>query len=149
MKTPVLILSIAIIAAGAIIMINKPEPPQKRISVIQTPAAKKLPTTTIEWNDTSYNMGKIIDGEQVEIVYTFKNTGKEVLVFSNIQASCGCTIPEKPEKPILPGNSGTIKAIFNSKGRIGSNHKVLTAYANIDGGSQELAFDVEVTPAKQ
>lgn len=148
MKTPVFILAIAILAAGALMMVNKPTPPVKKIRVSKSNPPSNLPLTTIEWTDTSYNMGKIVDGEQVEIIYTFKNTGKEVLVFSSIQASCGCTIPEKPEKPILPGNTGTIKAVFNSKGRAGTNHKVLTAFANINGGYQELAFDVEVMPSK-
>ncbi|MFN5422828.1 MAG: DUF1573 domain-containing protein [bacterium] len=149
MKTPVLILTIAMIAAGVIMIVNKPDPPVKRSRVAQPQKKSSLPLTTIEWTDTSYNMGKIVDGDQIEIVYTFKNTGKELLVFSNIQASCGCTIPEKPEKPILPGNTGTIKAVFNSKGRVGSNHKVLTAFANTNPGYQELVFDVEVTPSKQ
>lgn len=149
MKTPVLILSIAIVAAGAIIMTNKPNPPARKTRLSQSIAAMNRPLTTVEWTDTSYNLGKIIYGEQVEVVYSFKNTGKEALVFSSIQASCGCTVPEKPEKPILPGNTGTIKAIFNSKGRVGSNHKALTAFANVERGYQELVFDVEVTPSKK
>jgi hypothetical protein len=151
MKTPVIILALSIIAAGAIITVNKPEPLAKkaRISNKPTPPKSNLPSTTIEWKDTLFNAGTIVDGEELEVVYSFKNTGSEVLVFSDIKASCGCTIPEKPEKPILPGSSGIIKALFNSKGRIGSNHKVLTAFANTKEGSQQLIFDVEVVNSKK
>jgi hypothetical protein len=151
MKTPVIILALSIIAAGAIITVNKPEPLAKkaRISNKPTPPKSNLPSTTIEWKDTLFNAGTIVDGEELEVVYSFKNTGSEVLVFSDIKASCGCTIPEKPEKPILPGSPGIIKALFNSKGRIGSNHKVLTAFANTKEGSQQLIFDVEVVNSKK
>lgn len=148
MKTPVLILLFSIIAAGAIIVLNKPTPPAKRTrlgnKVASTPAKSNLPVTTIEWKDTILNMGKINDGALLEVLYNFKNTGSEPLVFIDIKASCGCTIPEKPEKPVLPGDTGTIKAIFDSKGRLGTNHKVLTAYINTKEAIQQLVFDVEV-----
>ena len=66
------------------------------------------------------------------------------MVFSNVEASCGCTIAEKPELPIAPGKQGTIKATFNSSGRVGSNHKTLTAYLNTKEGTHPLTFDVNV-----
>lgn len=151
MKTPVIILALSIIAAGSIITLNKPEPPARRARIAQkaTQPKSNLPSTTIEWKDTIFNAGTLVDGEQLEVVFSFKNTGSELLVFSDIKASCGCTIPEKPEKPILPGSGGIIKAIFNSKGRTGSNHKVLTAFANTKEGSQQLIFDVEVVNSKK
>lgn len=151
MKTPVIILALSIIAAGAIITLNKPEPPARRARIGNkaTPPRSNLPSTTIDWKDTLFNAGTIVDGEQLEVIYSFENTGSEVLVFSDVKASCGCTIPEKPEKPILPGNGGIIKAIFNSKGRLGSNHKILTAFANTKEGAQQLIFDVEVVNSKK
>lgn len=148
MKVPLLTLTIAVLAAGVTTIISKPDPPKKRNKNINYQKINTLPLTSIEWKDTSYYLGKVTDGAKVEILYTFKNTGNAVLIFNNIQASCGCTIPEKPEKAILPGDTGTIKAMFNSKGRIGTNHKVLTAYANIERGYQELIFDVEVEAVK-
>ena len=42
------------------------------------------------------------------------------------RASCGCTVPEKPEKPFAPGEEGVIKAKFDSHGTsIGRNKKIL------------------------
>jgi hypothetical protein len=46
---------------------------------------------------------KIKEGEIVEVTYRFKNTGNMPLVVDNVSASCGCTVPEKPEEPIMPG----------------------------------------------
>ena len=72
-------------------------------------------TTTVQIIDSTYNFGKVTDGELVEYNYRFKNTGNKPLVVIDANASCGCTVPERPDKPILPGEIGFIKIIFNSK----------------------------------
>ena len=59
--------------------------------------------TTIEWLDTTVqDLGKVKEGQVVEVSYRFKNSGKKNLVIANVSASCGCTVPEKPEKPFAP-----------------------------------------------
>ena len=73
--------------------------------------------TTVQLIDSVYNFGKIVEDEKVEYSYRFKNTGSNPLVIFSAHASCGCTIPEKPEKPILPGEIGTLKVVFNSAGK--------------------------------
>src|SRR4051794_35898793 len=63
--------------------------------------------TTIQWLDSTYlDLGKQPEGKAVEMSYRFKNTGKKSLVIQNVTAQCGCTIPEKPEKPVAPGEEG-------------------------------------------
>lgn len=47
--------------------------------------------------------GKISKGSNGERVFIFTNTGTQPLIIKNIQSSCGCTVPKKPEKPIMPG----------------------------------------------
>lgn len=89
-----------------------------------------LKDTTVQVIDTVYNFGKVTDGELVEYSYRFKNSGNKPLVVSNASASCGCTVPEKPEKPILPGEMGFIKIVFNSKGRVGPATKTITVTSN-------------------
>ena len=87
-------------------------------------------STTVQIIDSSYNFGKITDGEKVEYSYRFKNTGNKPLVIIDATASCGCTVPQKPEKPILPGETGFIKIVFDSKGRVGAAHKTITVTSN-------------------
>jgi hypothetical protein len=111
-------------------------------------AAVAPPVTTIQWVDTVKHIGKVTEGEKVEIAYKFINTGSNPLVIRNVMASCGCTIAEKPEAPIAPGKEGYIKASFSSQGRIGANHKTLTVYANTAEGTFPLQFDVEVVAKK-
>lgn len=73
--------------------------------------------TNIEWLDPiDQQLGKLTANQEVEITWNFKNTGNKPLVIENVSASCGCTIPEKPEKPLAPGEKGFIKARFNGSG---------------------------------
>jgi len=100
--------------------------------------------TTIEWIDNiNQSLPKIKEGEIVEVTYRFKNTGNKPLVVDNVSASCGCTVPEKPEEPIMPGKEGLIKAKFDSHGKPGTNTKTLTVVANTNS-EKLLSFTVDV-----
>jgi len=87
-------------------------------------------STTVQMIDSAYNFGKVADGEKVAYSYRFRNTGKNPLIVSSAVASCGCTVPEKPEEPIKPGETGFLKVVFNSKGRVGEVHKEITVTSN-------------------
>ncbi len=110
-------------------------------------AGDSTAVTSIQWLDSTHReLGKIKLGEKVEVAYRFKNTGNKNLVIEDVQAQCGCTVPEKPEKPIAPGEEGVIKAVFNSEGRgAGTVRKGVTVRANTSEKSHELSFGVEVT----
>jgi hypothetical protein len=104
--------------------------------------------TTIEWLDTTVqDLGKVKEGQVVEVSYRFKNSGKKNLVIANVSASCGCTVPEKPEKPFAPGEEGVIRAKFDSRGRPkGQARKEVTVTANTTPEStMHLSFKVEIT----
>lgn len=75
------------------------------------------PTTTIEFESSTYDFGTIQEGEKVQYAYKFKNTGSEPLVISNAKGSCGCTVPNWPREPIAPGGTGEIMVEFDSKGK--------------------------------
>lgn len=87
-------------------------------------------STMVEMIDTVFNFGTITDGENVEFSFRFKNIGSNPLIVSSAVASCGCTVPEKPEEPIRPGETGFIKVAFNSQGRVGDTHKEVTVSSN-------------------
>jgi Protein of unknown function (DUF1573) len=87
-------------------------------------------TTAVQMIDSVYNFGTVADGEKVEFSFRFKNAGTNPLVIFDASATCGCTIPEKPEQPILPGETGFIKVIFNSTGKKGHNEKVINVTSN-------------------
>ncbi|MBX2929810.1 MAG: DUF1573 domain-containing protein [Saprospiraceae bacterium] len=88
------------------------------------------PTTEIAFTETEFDFGTVKDGEKVSHTYKFKNTGKEPLVISNAQGSCGCTVPKWPRDPIAPGKSGEIVVEFDSKGKAGDRNQKVTLTAN-------------------
>jgi hypothetical protein len=87
-------------------------------------------TTMVQMIDSVYNFGTVADGENVVFSYRFRNAGTKPLVVFSATASCGCTVPEKPEEPVKPGETGFLKVVFNSKGRVGQVHKEVTVISN-------------------
>ena len=61
--------------------------------------------------------------------FLFTNTGKEPLIISKAKGSCGCTVPNWPKEPIMPGETGTIKVNYDEK-RVGSFNKSITITSN-------------------
>ena len=87
--------------------------------------------TSLQWLDTKEkDLGKLTHDQTIEFSYRFKNTGDKNLVFENVWAQCGCTIPEKIEKPVAPGEEGVIKAKYNGTGS-GVINKAIYIKANI------------------
>src|SRR5215217_47976 len=79
----------------------------------------------------TYNFGKIKKGEVVSYAFKFKNTGAVPLIIKDAMATCGCTVPEPPKEPILPGKESEIKVVFNSAGKpVGATDKVVTVTSN-------------------
>jgi hypothetical protein len=73
--------------------------------------------------------GDVAKGSDGSRVFKFKNVGKAPLIISNIKSSCGCTVPEKPEKPIMPGETAEIKVKYDTN-RSGPFSKSITIASN-------------------
>ena len=86
------------------------------------------PIITLE--ETSFDFGTITQGDVVEHVFKFANTGNQPLIITNIQISCGCTTPQWPREPIMPGAKGEIKVGFNSAGKLNKQNKTLPIISN-------------------
>ena len=106
-------------------------------------------STTVELIDRVYNFGTITEGDKVEYNFRFKNTGKKPLVISSASASCGCTVPEKPEKPVMPGETSFIKVVFNSKGKSGHQDKSIIVSSNAKPSFPDLLLSGEVKQVAQ
>jgi Protein of unknown function (DUF1573) len=106
-------------------------------------------STTVQLIDSVYNFGNVTDGDKVEYSYRFRNTGKNPLIVSSAVASCGCTVPEKPEEPIKAGETGFLKVVFNSKGRVGEVHKTITVTSNAYPKFPELELTGNVVSAQK
>jgi hypothetical protein len=94
------------------------------------PAPQKVDAAVITLEKSSHDFGDIAQGDVVEQVFKFTNTGTQPLIISEIKTTCGCTTPVFPRNPIMPGASGEIKVGFNSAGKANKQTKVLPIISN-------------------
>ena len=103
----------------------------------------------ISFEEEKFDFGDITQGDVVEHVFKFKNTGNQPLVLSNVATTCGCTATDWPRDPIMPGKSGTIKAQFNSAGKLYQQNKVITVYSNATNGESRVSIVTNILPKDQ
>ena len=104
----------------------------------------------MEFEKEIFDFGTIAQGEKVNFIYKFTNTGDADLIISSAKGSCGCTVPDWPKQPIAPGEVSEIKVVFNSDGKSGNQHKDVSINANTQPALNKIAFKgiVEV-PAEE
>ena len=77
--------------------------------------------------------------------FEFTNTGDEPLIITNVQSTCGCTVPTKPTEPIMPGKSNKIEVKYNmNPGPIRKTITVETNAKNYPNGQVALKIKGEV-----
>jgi len=85
----------------------------------------------IEFKKTEIDYGNIEKNSNGTRTFEFTNTGDAPLIINRIKSSCGCTVPSKPTKPIMPGESDKITVKYDTR-RIGPFRKTITVYSNAD-----------------
>lgn len=120
MKKLISLLSIFLMCSCIIFAQNDPQnnanKPKSKVPVIQF--EKKI-----------HDFGQMTQGDNGLCEFVFKNIGKEPLIITNVRSSCGCTVPEKPNEPILPGKKSSIKVKYDTR-RIGPINKTVTVSSN-------------------
>ena len=106
----------------------------------------KKGTASISLDKKVYDFGTVNEGDVVETSFKVTNSGKNNLVITNAQASCGCTVPVWPKAPIKPGESGEIKVKFNTTGKPNRQQKTITLTTNTESGREVLTLKGSVTP---
>ncbi len=147
----VLLLATLTVALFACKQTGKEQPPTDPEILKKEAIQQALGDTTnlieVLWLDSvDQKLGKLKANESVNITWRFRNMGDKPLVIENVSASCGCTVPEKPEQPIAPGQEGVIKASFNGSGE-GTIVKQVHVYGNIKPNREKtLSFTGEINP---
>lgn len=96
--------------------------------------------------DKVFEAGERVKGEVVEAVFNIENTGRYPLVFGEIKGSCSCTVAEKPEAPIMPGEKGLITAKVNTE-KFRNNtevSKTITLMANTEPNRVVLKVKMKI-----
>jgi hypothetical protein len=105
--------------------------------------------TSIQWLDSIKNLGRITEGQKLEISFRFKNTGTKPLIIQSVRPGCGCTVADYPKQPIAPGGEGEITGSFDSQGRENLQRKEIAVTANTKGSAYHtLIFEVDVFKPK-
>jgi len=102
------------------------------------------PLPVLEFDNTTFDFGKIKEGDKVSHTFQVKNTGQAPLIIQSAAPSCGCTVPDWTKTPIPAGGSGFVKAEFDSKGKSGIQDKTITVTANTWPKTTTLRFKAQV-----
>ena len=90
-----------------------------------------VPQTTMTFDKMEHDFGKVKPLSVSKTKFKVTNTGTEPLIIENVNASCGCTTPEKPDEPIAPGKSDYITVQFKPKEtQLGDQNKTVNVKAN-------------------
>lgn len=96
-----------------------------------------------------HDFGTANEGDVLETTFNFTNTGKSELIITNATSTCGCTVPEYPKQPIMPGESGEILVKFNTSGKPNNQSKTVTLTTNTAVGKETVVIKAQVTPKKK
>jgi len=97
----------------------------------------------IEFKTETVDYGVVTKGADGVRVFEFTNTGDAPLIISKVSSSCGCTIPKKPEGPILPGKTSEIQVKYDTN-RVGPIRKAITVISNAETPTKVLKIKGEV-----
>lgn len=102
----------------------------------------------VKFNTENHSFGKIKQGVPVTYNFEIKNISNKPVVVESASASCGCTVPEKPEQPIAPGESAKLKVVYNAAQVGPINKDVYVKFAGVDV-QKVLHITGEVVAAEQ
>lgn len=116
--------------AGAVFFANAQE---------QTNTAPDPNAAEIKWESTTIDYGNVkkADESAATRYFKFTNVGKSPLILSSCRGSCGCTVPQCPQEPIMPGKGGEIKVHYDVN-RVGPFTKTITVTSNAKNANETL-----------
>lgn len=103
---------------------------------------QKVSGPKMAYKEDFVDYGDIEKGAPRERVWKFKNEGTEPLIIQNAAGSCGCTVPDPPKHPIMPGQEGEIRINYDTE-RVGPIAKTVTVTTNEPEGSNTHVIKVK------
>lgn len=112
-----------------------PEELGPNAAIIRSPVAENgepdtVTTARFDFELTEFAFGEVKEGTVVKHDFPFVNTGKTPLLINKARSTCGCTVPNYPQEPIAPGESGIVSVAFDTKNKYGRQRKPVTLIAN-------------------
>ena len=138
-----------IVFCVAIMLASCNTSPSKKVNNTQASDSTAVQDTVpvMTFNKVEHDFGTINEGDVVETVFSFTNTGSRDLLILNARGSCGCTVPDYPKNtPIAPGASADVKVKFDSNNKPNNNNRSVTFTTNTAKGREIIRIKTFVTP---
>jgi hypothetical protein len=100
------------------------------------------------FESTTVDYGEIERGAERIRTVTFTNTGDAPLVITNARGSCGCTVPDWPKEPIMPGETGSMSINYDTN-RLGNINRTIRVSTNEGSDPHVLLIRGNVVQKKQ
>ncbi|WP_240623439.1 DUF1573 domain-containing protein [Brumimicrobium aurantiacum] len=104
--------------------------------------------TSIQIVDNHRQYYPILRGQELEVMFTIKNTGKNPFILSDLLITCGCIAPKKSSIRSIPaGKEGTLILNYDSSKNIGEVKHYIDIYGNLEKTEKSsIVFGVNVVP---
>lgn len=127
---------------------SDPDRPMKRLNISaeireRFAPADRATAPKMDMDKLIVDLGSVKEGDMPVAEFPFKNIGKSTLIVRKLSAACSCITVES-EKKLSPGETGTIKLKFNSRGRVGEFDKDAILIVN-DPNQPELILQIRGT----
>ncbi|MDR2037490.1 MAG: DUF1573 domain-containing protein [Bacteroidales bacterium] len=107
----------------------------------KTEKEEKQEVLDMKFDETTHDVGTIEYNGKAEYEFTFTNMSKEPIIIQRCSSGCGCTVPTCPkEKPIKPGEKGTIKVKYLTTNVASPFMKDVTVYSNAKNSPVKLTI---------
>lgn len=100
--------------------------------------AQSGPAFKFKEPNNTFDFGSVKEGPDAVHVFEFTNTGDQPILIQTAESSCGCTTPDWPKAPILPGKTGKITVKYNTANRVGPINKSIFIKSNASRVPVEL-----------
>ena len=112
------------------------------------PETPQMDPTSIAFEKMEHDFGTIEQNTTNPYTFSFTNTGTEPLLISDAKGSCGCTVPDYPREPVMPGEKGEIKVVYSPGQQKNMQTKTVTITANTEPATTVLRIMANVNPGE-
>lgn len=85
-----------------------------------------------------HNFGTVKEGADAVYSFEFTNVSDQPILIQEVTSTCGCTTPDWPKAPVLPGKVGKITVKYNTKDRLGPIDRTVFIKSNASRVPVEL-----------
>ncbi len=84
------------------------------VAFLTMTSLQALAQADFKFEKETHDFGKTPQGKPVSFDFVFTNIGDGPLIISDVESTCGCTVPKYTTTPVQKGEKGTITVTFNA-----------------------------------